>query len=102
MVERKTRYLVLGSSSVKQSIRGLIAAQTRGCTADVAPEGFTHQMKRRPAVLRKNMTSDRGRELAVSAVPVPLGFHLWTGFAAFSTDVFAHNELTGDCRVSSS
>jgi IS30 family transposase len=34
VVERKTRYLVLG--------------KMRGCTADAALEGFTRQMKRLP------------------------------------------------------
>jgi hypothetical protein len=43
VVERKTRYLVLG--------------KMRGCTADAALEGFTRQMKRLPAVLRKSMTT---------------------------------------------
>lgn len=45
------------------------------------------------------------RAFTVSAVPAPLEFHLRMGFAASSTDifavVFAHNELTGDSRVSS-
>jgi IS30 family transposase len=38
--------------------------RTRGCTADAALEGFTRQMKRLPAVLRKSMTYDRGSEMA--------------------------------------
>jgi IS30 family transposase len=36
----------------------------RGCTADAALEGFSRQMKRLPAVLRKSMTYDRGSEMA--------------------------------------
>jgi IS30 family transposase len=48
VVERKTRYLVLG--------------KMRGCTADAALEGFTRQMKRLPAALRKSMTYDRGSD----------------------------------------
>ena len=50
MVERKTRYLIL--------------SKMRGCTADAALEGFTRQMKRLPAALRKSMTYDRGSEMA--------------------------------------
>ena len=46
VVERKTRYLVLG--------------KMRGCTAEAALEGFTRQMKRLPAALRKSMTYDCG------------------------------------------
>ena len=34
----------------------------RGCTADAALEGFTRQMKRLPAALRKSMTYDRGTD----------------------------------------
>lgn len=36
----------------------------RGCTADAALDGFTRQMKRLPAALRKSMTYDRGSEMA--------------------------------------
>jgi len=50
VVERKTRYLVL--------------SKMRGCTAEAALKGFTRQMKRLPAVLRKSMTYDRGSEMA--------------------------------------
>ena len=50
VVERKTRYLIL--------------SKMRGCTADAALDGFTRQMKRLPAVLRKSMTYDRGSEMA--------------------------------------
>ena len=50
VVERKTRCLILG--------------KMRGCTADAALEGFTRQMKRLPAALRKSMTCDRGSEMA--------------------------------------
>jgi len=50
VVERKTRYLIL--------------SEMRGCTANAALEGFTRQMKRLPAVLRKSMTYDRGSEMA--------------------------------------
>ena len=38
--------------------------RTRGCTAEAALEGFTRQMKRLPAALRKSMTYDRGSEMA--------------------------------------
>ncbi len=50
VVERKTRYLIL--------------SKMRGCTAEAALEGFTRQMKRLPAVLRRSMTYDRGSEMA--------------------------------------
>jgi IS30 family transposase len=50
VVERKTRYLIL--------------SKMRGCTADAALEGFTRQMKRLPAALRRSMTYDRGSEMA--------------------------------------
>jgi len=50
VVERKTRYLILN--------------KMRGCTAEAALEGFTRQMKRLPAVLRRSMTYDRGSEMA--------------------------------------
>ena len=50
VVERKTRYLIL--------------SKMHGCTADAALEGFTRQMKRLPAVLRRSMTYDRGSEMA--------------------------------------
>ena len=36
--------------------------KTRGCTANGALEGFTCQMKRLPAALRKCMTYDRGSD----------------------------------------
>lgn len=48
VVGRKTRYLIPG--------------KMRGCTADAALEGFTRQMKRLPAALRKSMTYDRGSD----------------------------------------
>ena len=50
VVERKTRYLIL--------------SKMHGCTADAALEGFTRQMKRLPAALRRSMTYDRGSEMA--------------------------------------
>jgi len=50
VVERKTRYLIL--------------SKMRGCTAEAALEGFTRQMKRLPAALRRSMTYDRGSEMA--------------------------------------
>jgi len=50
VVERKTRLLIL--------------SKMRGCTADAASEGFTRQMKRLPAVLRRRVTYDCGREMA--------------------------------------
>ncbi len=49
VVERKTRHLIL--------------SKIRGCTAEAALEGFTRQMKRLPAVLRRSMTYDRGSEM---------------------------------------
>lgn len=50
VVERKNRYRIL--------------SKMRGCAADAALEGFTRQMKRLPAALRKSMTYDRGSEMA--------------------------------------
>ena len=50
VVERKTSYLII--------------SKMRGCTADAALEGFTRQMKRLPAALRRSMTYDRGSEMA--------------------------------------
>lgn len=50
LVERKTRFVVL--------------CKMDGNTAEAALEGFTKQMKRLPAALRKSMTYDRGSELA--------------------------------------
>lgn len=50
VVERKTRFPIL--------------RKMRGCTADAALEGFTRQMKRLPAALRRSMTYDRGSEMA--------------------------------------
>jgi len=50
VVERKTRFVIL--------------SKMRGCTAEAALEGFSRQMKRLPAVLRKSMTYDRGTEMA--------------------------------------
>ncbi|MDP3960206.1 MAG: hypothetical protein Q8Q26_09145 [Pseudorhodobacter sp.] len=50
MVERKTRFVILG--------------KMRGCTAEAALEGFTRQTKRLPAVLRRSITYDRGSEMA--------------------------------------
>ena len=50
VVERKTRFVIL--------------SKMRGCTAEAALEGFTRQMKRLPAALRKSMTYDRGSEMA--------------------------------------
>ena len=38
--------------------------RTRGCTAEAALEGFSRQMKRLPAVLRRRVTYDRGSEMA--------------------------------------
>ena len=50
LVERKTRFLVLGKMD--------------GNGAEAALEGFTRQMKRLPETLRKSMTYDRGLEMA--------------------------------------
>ena len=50
VVERRTRFVILG--------------RMRGCTADAALQGFTRQMKRLPAVLRRRVTYDRGSEMA--------------------------------------
>ena len=50
LVERKTRFVVL--------------CKMDGNTAEAALKGFTRQMKRLPAALRKSMTYDRGSELA--------------------------------------
>ena len=50
VVERKTRFLIL--------------SKMRGCTADAALEGFTRQMKRLPAMMRRSITYDRGSEMA--------------------------------------
>ena len=50
VVERKTRFLIL--------------SKMHDCTADAALEGFTHQMKRLPAMVRRSMTYDRGSEMA--------------------------------------
>ena len=50
VVERKTRFVIL--------------CKMDGCTADAALIGFTRQMKRLPASLRKSMTYDRGSEMA--------------------------------------
>jgi IS30 family transposase len=50
LVERKTRFLVLSKMD--------------GNGAEAALEGFTRQMKRLPASLRKSLTYDRGLEMA--------------------------------------
>jgi len=50
LVERKTRFVVL--------------CKMAHCGADAALEGFTRQMKKLPAFLRKSLTYDRGSELA--------------------------------------
>jgi len=50
VVERKTRFVIL--------------CKMQGCTAEAALTGFTRQMKRLPASLRKSMTYDRGTEMA--------------------------------------
>ncbi len=50
LVERKTRFVLLGKMD--------------GNGAEAALEGFTRQMKRLPASLRKSMTYDRGLEMA--------------------------------------
>ena len=50
VVERKTRFLIL--------------SKMRGWTADAALEGFTRQMKRLLAMIRRSMTCDRGSERA--------------------------------------
>ena len=47
---------------VERKIRLLILSKMRGCTAEAALEGFTRQMKRLPAVLRRRVTCDRGSE----------------------------------------
>ena len=52
VVERKTRFVIL--------------SKMRGCTADAALEGFTRQMKRLPAMMRRSMTYDRGSEMGGS------------------------------------
>jgi IS30 family transposase len=49
LVERKTRFVVL--------------CRMDGCTAQDALEGFTRQMKKMPAFLRKSLTYDRGIEM---------------------------------------
>lgn len=48
VVERKTRFVIL--------------CKMDGCTADAALTGFSRQMKRLPASLRKSMTYDRGTD----------------------------------------
>ena len=50
LVERKTRFLIL--------------SKMNGNGAEAALEGFSRQMKRLPASLRKSMTYDRGLEMA--------------------------------------
>jgi IS30 family transposase len=50
LVERKTRFVVL--------------CRMDGNTAQAALEGFSRQMKRLPAMMRKSMTYDRGSEMA--------------------------------------
>jgi len=50
LVERKTRFVVL--------------SKMNGNGSAAALEGFTRQMKRLPAALRKSMTYDRGSEMA--------------------------------------
>jgi IS30 family transposase len=50
LVERKTRFVVL--------------CRMDGNTAEAALEGFSRQMKRLPAMMRKSMTYDRGSEMA--------------------------------------
>lgn len=50
LVERKTRFVLL--------------CKMEGNGADAALEGFSRQMKRLPASLRKSMTYDRGLEMA--------------------------------------
>ncbi len=50
VVERKTRYLIL--------------SKMRCCTPEAALEGFTRQTARPPAVLRRRVTYDPGREMA--------------------------------------
>ena len=50
LVERKTRFVIL--------------CKMDGNGAEAALEGFTRQMKRLPAMLRKSMTYDRGLEMA--------------------------------------
>jgi IS30 family transposase len=50
LVERKTRFVVL--------------CRMDGCTAKDALVGFTRQMKKLPAFLRKSLTYDRGAEMS--------------------------------------
>lgn len=50
LVERKTRFVIL--------------SKMNGNGAEAALEGFSRQMKRLPASLRKSMTYDRGLEMA--------------------------------------
>ena len=50
LVERKTRFVIL--------------CKMDGNGAEAALEGFTRQMNRLPAMLRKSMTYDRGLEMA--------------------------------------
>ena len=50
LVERKTRFVVL--------------SRMQGNGAEAALEGFTRQMKRLPAILRRSLTYDRGLEMA--------------------------------------
>jgi IS30 family transposase len=50
LVERKTRFLIL--------------SKMNGNGAEAALEGFSRQMKRLPASMRKSMTYDRGLEMA--------------------------------------
>lgn len=64
LVERTTRLVVLGRMD--------------GCTAQEALEGFTRQMKKRPAFLSESLTCDRGSELACHAEPAKqLNVAIW-------------------------
>ena len=66
VVERKTRYLILG--------------KMHGCTADAALEGFTRKMKQLPAVLRRSMTCDRRSEMACHPeLARRLKIDIWSG-----------------------
>ena len=56
----------------------LILSKMHDCTADAALEGFTHQMKRLPAMVRRFMTYDRGSEMTCHLELAPrLKIDIW-------------------------
>ena len=55
MVQRKTRYVVL--------------SKMNGCTALDALEGFSRQLGKQPAIMRRSFTYDRGSEMACHEEP---------------------------------